>query len=107
MSLTVVTSGSQLMDGSEDSLISETTAAVYILSLDLTPMALGDVIEVRIYTKTKSASTKEIAYIATYSNVQGEPNKFSVPVPAGYYFEATLKQTAGTNRTIDWALLSA
>lgn len=106
MSLSVVASGSKVMDGSEDSLTSQTTVAVYVLSLDLTPLANGDTVEVRIYTKTLSGSTKEVAYQATYSNVQGEPNKFSVPVPASQYIEATLKQTAGTNRTIDWALLS-
>lgn len=105
MSLSVIASGSSAMDGSEDSLTSQTTPDVYILTFDLTPLALGDVIEARIYTKTLSGSTKEVAYMATYANVQGEPNKFSVPVPVAYYVEATLKQTAGSNRTIDWALL--
>lgn len=78
----------------------------YILALDLGAMALGDVIEVRIYTILLAAGTERVAYMRRYKHVQAEPIKYSVPVPADISFRATLKQVSGTGRAIPWKILS-
>lgn len=83
-----------------------TAPGVYVLVVDANAMANSDVLELRIYTKAKSGSTERLAFYTTFANVQGEPNKMSIPVPIDQSFKATLKQTAGTGRAFDWNILS-
>lgn len=83
-----------------------TAAGVYVLAVDASAMVNGDVLELRIKTKTKSGSAARLAYSVTYANVQSEPNKYSVPVPVDTEVTFTLKQTAGTGRTFDWNILA-
>jgi hypothetical protein len=107
MALGVVAQNTQAATvGTEHTLATDTTGKTYVLVVDLGPLAAGDVVELAIYTKVRSTSTERLAYFATYANVQDEPNKYSVPVPADVSFKATLKQTAGTGRSFDWKLLS-
>jgi len=63
-------------------------------------------VEFRIYTKVLSGGTSRLAYQVTYTGVQGEPIKYSVPVPANIEIRATIEQTGGTLRAYPWALLS-
>jgi hypothetical protein len=83
-----------------------TVAGTYILAVDANAMLDGDVLELRVKTKLKTGSTSRLAYFCTYANLQGEPNKFSVPVPVDTEILFTLKQTAGTGRTFDWNILA-
>ena len=89
----------------EHTLATETTPGVYVLVLDTSAMVNGDVLIVRIYTKDKSAGTSRIAYTATYAHVQAEPHKYSVPVPSDTEWKASIEQTDGTGRSIDWNVL--
>jgi hypothetical protein len=98
--------GTTTTDGTEQTLGSvETSNINAVLVLDCNAMANGDTIEVRIYTKALSGGTSRLAYLATYSNAQAKPVKYSVPVPANIEFKATIKRTAGTDRAYDWAIL--
>lgn len=108
MTVTSNQSGSQTaVIGTEHSLGSAIVAAgVYVLVVDANAMVNGDVLELRIKTKAKGGSTSRLSYYATFANIQGEPNKYSVPVPTDVEFVATLKQTAGTGRAFDWNILS-
>lgn len=108
MTVTSNQSGSQTaVISTEHTLGSAITAAgVYQLVVDTNAMVNGDVLELRIYTKCKSGSTERVAFYACYANVQGEPNKYSIPVPTDTSFKATLKQTAGTGRAFDWNILA-
>jgi hypothetical protein len=107
MTIASVSSGTQSATvTTEHSLATSTTGKTYVLSVDLTNMVNGDELELRIYTKALTGSTKHLAYFATFAHVQTAPNVFSVPVPALFYCEASLKQTAGTSRNFDWNLLS-
>lgn len=89
----------------EHTLATDISNDTYVLVVDANAMANGDVVELRLKTKARSGGTSRLAYLATYSNVQSDPIKYSVPVPANIECQATLKQTAGTGRTFSWALL--
>jgi hypothetical protein len=101
-----VSSGTQTsVVSTEHTLATDTTGQTYVLVVDCTNLAMGDTVELRIYTKAKSGGTERLAYLRTYSNAQGELIKYSVPVPADISCKATLKQTAGSARNFDWSLL--
>jgi hypothetical protein len=107
MALATISSGTQTaVISTEHSLDVDTTAKTYVLCVDTGAMVNGDILELRMKTKILSGGTQRVAYMATFSNVQADPNKYSVPVPADVEIEVTLKQTAGTGRAFPWKLLS-
>lgn len=107
MALAVISSGTQSATlDTEHVLDNDTTGKTYVLVVDCGAMVNGDATILRIYTKVLSGGTKRLAYSATYANVQAEPQKYSVPVPANIEIEVTLEQTDGTGRSYPWALLS-
>ena len=106
MAVTSVGSGTQTATlDTEHTLDTETDAGVYVLVIDTSNMAAGDITILRIKTKDKSGGTSRLAYSATYANIQGEPHKYSVPVPIDTEIVCTLEQTDGTGRNYDWNLL--
>lgn len=107
MAISVEASGTQTSSVDiEHTLSTKTDPKVYILSVDLSAMALGDIVELRLKTKVLTGGTSRVAYLATYAHVQGQPNVYSVPVPISWEIIATLKQTAGSSRNYPWELLS-
>lgn len=107
MPLTVIAEADQTaVVGTEHTLVTDTTNKVYVLAVDTGNMALGDILELRIKTKVRTGGVSRQAYSKTFAHVQGDPNKYSVPVPADVEIVATLKQTAGTGRVFPWKLLS-
>lgn len=107
MALSVIASGTQAATvTTEHSLATSTTGKTAVLVVNTVNMVNGDELELRIKTKVLTGSTAALAYFAAYAHVQGTPVKYSVPVPANWSIEATLKQSAGTSRDFEWALLS-
>lgn len=108
MALTSVQAGSQAATvNTEHNIGSAITAAgVYVFAVDTSNMVNGDMLELRAKTKLKSGSTSRVAYLAQFAHVQGEPNKYSVPVPVDTEVQFTLKQVAGSSRSFDWNILS-
>lgn len=108
MALTVVDANITTTNGSEQTLggASVTTADFYVLMLDLTNLANGDKLRVRIKTKAASAGSELVAFDVTYAHAQGEPLKFSPPIPNPYSASFTMQLVAGTNRSIPWAILT-
>lgn len=107
MTIAVVASGTQAASiGTEHSLATSTTGKTYVLAVNLQNLVNGDEVEIILYSKVLSGSTKQVVRRATFSNVPSEPNVYSEPIPANQYIEAALKQTAGTGRNFEWALLS-
>lgn len=103
----VNTSGTQAATlTTEHTLATITSAGTYLLAVDANAMVNGDVTELRIYIKTLSGSTSRVAYYVSYAHIQGEPVKFSVPVPTTHEFKATLKQQTGTGRSYDWEIIA-
>lgn len=107
MSITVIASGTQTATiSTEHTLNTDTTNHTYVLAVDAGNMVAGDLLELRLYTKVLSGGTERLAYVGSFQHTQGEPAKYSVPVPANISCKATLKQTAGTGRAYDWSLLA-
>lgn len=106
MAVTIHTEGSQnpAVISTEHTLATITDAGTYILTVDLSGMQNGDVLELRVKTKLTSGDTSQLAYDAFYAHAQSRPNVYSIPVPSPIEFVATLKQTAGTGRTFIWAV---
>lgn len=84
----------------------DTTNKTYVLVVDTANLANGETVEFRIYTIVLSAGTERLAYRVVYTHAQGEPIKYSVPVPANISFKATITQTGGTLRAYPWAILA-
>lgn len=107
MSVTSADSGSQAVASldTEYTLATETTAGVYVLVVDCNVLANGDTVVLRIYTKYASGGTSRLAYEASFSNAQGEPNKYSPAIPIDTEIVCKLEQTDGTQRTFPWNLL--
>lgn len=104
---TSIASGTQTaVVNTEHTLATDTTNQTYVLVVDTANLVNGDTLELRIYTIALTAGTERLAYTATYSHAQGDPMKYSVPVPADISLKATLKQVAGTARSFPWKLLS-
>ena len=105
MAYAEVTSGTLLLTTGEQVLGSaQTTAGVYELALDLSTLAAGDVVEVYIDTKARSASTERRLLIASFINAQNEPVYLSPPIGSPHQITFRIKQPTGTARTIEYSI---
>lgn len=105
--ITVMNSGTQAaVINTEHTLATETEARTYVLIVDLHNMVTGDAVELRVKTKVLTGSTARQVYVETVYGVQGNPNFISVPVPSAFSAAFTLKQTTGTGRSFDWAVIA-
>lgn len=81
-----------------------TIAGVFVLVVDATNMALGDILELYADVGCFSGDAHVQAYFVTYAHNQADPAKLSVPVTAPYGATFHLKQTAGTGRSFKWSV---
>lgn len=111
MAVTENVAGSQTaVISTEHSLATVTAAGIYVLRVDLANLVAGDIVELRIKTKTRNATDTErlIHGPAIYGPLPPDAKLAdSVPVMATGDFTATLKQTAGTGRAFPWVILSS
>lgn len=107
MTWTLSASGTQSATiGTEFTLATDTTNATYYFEVDMTNLALGDVLELRIYTVTLSAGTLHVAWKSSYGPAPPvNAIAASPPQPSDQSCRVTLKQTAGTARSLPWKLL--
>ena len=89
--------------------VSGDAAATYVLAVDTHNLVNDETVILRIYTKVRAADSEQLAYVAVYKHAQGEPNKYSVPVPVPYTgtadsLTATIEQSGGTLRAFLWSL---
>jgi N-glycosylase/DNA lyase len=107
MAISSIAHGSQTATvDTEHALSTQTTAGVYILVVDMSNLANGDVVVLRIKVKAVHDGSSILAYMATFAHAQIEPAKFSVPVPVDTEIVCTLEQTDGTGRAFPWNLLA-
>lgn len=91
--------------GVEHTLSTPADAGTYFLVVDLSNMALGDVVTLRIYVMESTSGTLREAWSQRYSHVN---NRVSVspPIPSiranGISFR--LEQEVGTGRTFPWTV---
>lgn len=108
----VETSGAQVcVVGTEHDLINTSLSRSFVLCLDMSPAVAGDFFEVRLKRKLRTSSTlRELMRyeIDGASIAEGdEPIFQSIPVASpGFQFVATIKQVAGTSRTIEYSVES-
>lgn len=104
--VTSIAHGSQTATiDTEHTLTTQTTAGVYVLVVDMTNLAAGDIVILKIKVKAVHDGSSTLAYTATFANAQSEPIKFSLPVPVDTEIIATLTQDDGTGRAFPWNLL--
>ena len=103
---TLITDGSTTTDGTEQTLATDTANHTYVFVIDTNLMVNGDQIEIKIKTIVRSAGTERVAYVVQYANIQDDPQKYSMPVPANISLKVTLKRVAGTDHAYPCALLS-
>lgn len=108
MGLVSAANGSQTATiNTEHSLTQQTGIGIYVLLVNTSVMQAGDSLTLRIKTKRSVGDSSVTAYTYTFSDVQAEPHKYSVPVPVDTEIICTLQQTAGTGRVFPWKLLRA
>lgn len=107
MALVEESSGAQTtVIGTEHQLAAPTTNKSRVLCVNFRNIVNGDAVEVYIKRKITSAGTVDVQQIMTYANAMGSPVVESIPISSIYGATFTLKQTAGTSRSIPWAVLT-
>lgn len=102
---TSISNGSQTaIVGTEHTLDTIAVAGSYVLSVDLSGMADGDELTLRVKTKIRSVGVTRTTYIASYANAQSILNALSIPIASPHEFVTTLEQTAGTGRPYNWEI---
>jgi hypothetical protein len=107
MTWAVSASGTQTsVVGTEQTLTTDTTNATYYFEVDITNLAIGDILELRIYTITLSGGTLHLAWKTSIGPVPPANDiSPSPPQPSDQSIRVTLKQVSGTARTWPWKLL--
>lgn len=83
-----------------------TTNATYVAKVRLNNLAIGDIVELRLFTMTLANGTLEVVWKGTYGPSPPITTvAISPPVPSDQSIELALTQIAGTARTFDWELL--
>lgn len=102
--------GTQTATGGEDTLADTSAAGTYVLSVDLSVMQSGDLLELRMYEMVLTSGTRRVAYYASFADAQNADNVIAISVPISTALSdsgavrATLKQVAGTGRAFPWNL---
>lgn len=92
--------------GTEQALQTDTTNATYYYECDLSAMAIGDVVELRVYTATLNGGTMHQAWKSTYGPIPPVcPIAPSPPQPSDQSLKVSIKQISGSARSVPWKLL--
>jgi hypothetical protein len=104
MTWVVDSSGSQTATiGTEHILVSPTTNATYVFSVDTKNMVNGDLLELRCYDMVDAVNYAQM-WKGTYQHIQVNNAKASPPLAVTTQAKFTLKQTAGTGRSFPWSV---
>jgi len=97
---------SALVINTETTLATDTTNGTFVAEVDTSNLALGDILEIRLYTITLAAGAYVQVWKGTYGIApQINNHKVSPPIASDQGVRLTIKQTAGTGRTYGWKLL--
>ncbi len=89
----------------EHTLSTITDAGTYVLTVDVSNMALGDELTLRAKLKVRSSGTTRTAYTAHYAQVQENLVVISIPLATVSEVVFTLEQTVGTGRAFNWEVV--
>jgi hypothetical protein len=97
--------------GTEHFLSSVNTPGTFDLDVDLHNLASGDIVELRVYKIVLTGGTARQALLGTFPYPVADLVTISDPVmnalSDAQSLRYSLKQTAGTGRAFDWAVLQA
>lgn len=102
-------SGTQVcVIGSEHTLITSSSPRSFVVVLDLSTLQSGDTIELRMKRKVLTGSVIRVAYKQTVSGAQSSDAQIwtSLPMPSTIQFQASIKQTAGVGRSVEYSIES-
>lgn len=103
---TVVSSGTTVTDGTEQTLATPILNRTYVMWFDLVLLQAADTVRVRFKRKVLSSGTERECGYQDFSGVQDPPVQCLVPVSFPYGGSFTLQRTGGTDRSIPWSLES-
>ena len=110
MAVSVKSSGNQTATlTTEHTLLDTTDAGVYQGFIDLTNLANGDTLEVRVYVKANSSATLSVVFAVSLKDAPTADALVLVtpPLMSAVEWKMTIKQTAGTGRAFQWGVFSA
>ena len=94
-------------DTTETQVAEESLEATAVFKVDLTNMAVDDVVVIRVYDKVLSSVSYAIWQQRVYRGVQVEPVVATDPLIVDTQVKCTIQQTAGSSyKAIPWALHS-
>lgn len=85
-------------------LTTQTTAGVYVLTVNLSNMASGDTVTVKARGKALSGGAAADMMTRTFTGAQTVPVRQSLPVLAEHEVVFTIEQSAGTARSFPWSV---
>ncbi len=92
--------------GTEHTLATSTVNATFQSKVRLNNLALGDIVELRLYTITLTGGTLEVCWKGVWGPaLPASLVVISPPIASDQSYRLTLRQTAGTGRAFDWAVL--
>lgn len=113
MAVTAQGSGTQTATiNTEHTLLDVSATGTFTFHVDCVNMALGDVLELRIYQMVLTGGTRRVAYMTRFFDAQPTDDiiKLSVPISNELTdsgaLRFTLKQTNGTGRAYPWKVLA-
>lgn len=107
MAATQEASGTQTATiGTEHTLATITTAKPFQLLVDISALAAGEYVEIKVKRKVLSAGTLGISFSGIYSWLDAAVNPVVMcdPILSTSSFVATIKQLSGTGRAFPWAV---
>jgi hypothetical protein len=112
MAVTAAGSGTQnAVIGTEHTLLDIGAAGTFTFHVDAVNMAVGDIVELRIYQMVLTGGTRRVAYLVRYMDAQPTDDMIKISVPISNELadsgalRFTLKQIAGTGRAFPWKVL--
>jgi hypothetical protein len=107
MAVTNEASGTQAATvGTEHTLATIATAKVFQLYVDISALAAGEHVELKVKSKVLSGGTTRALSSAIYSwrDAAIDPIAVSIPIMSDQECVCTLKQLDGTGRSFPWAV---
>ena len=94
--------GTLTADGTEQTVLEKASMGTFEGWVDLSNMASGDVVVIKVYVKAKSGGSFRQYDSASYSNAQTNPAVHVTRLSAKYGIKITLQQTVGSYRSFDY-----
>jgi len=102
--LATYTEGTLTADGTEQDIINTTVEGAYEGYIDLTNMASGDEVRIRVYIQINSVGALRKVYDQNFIGGQDPPLCYIHRRTARYGYRVTLQQVAGTYRSFDYQI---